>query len=174
MNIGSPATISTHPAASGSSRPSYHFDTRIPIGSTVVLVGGSGMPVFPLENNPVCTIVLLSPGVGKTTAVVDIIRGGESCLEKKLDELVVVYTQSQPAYLELTHLIPIVKLVRLDRHLSLDAFLLHLGEKREGIVQGVFFDDVELEKGAGVWDLVLPLATRLAHHRASSSLYTLF
>ena len=80
-------------------------------------------------------------GVGKTTALVDIVKGGTATLEKAIDELVIVYTQPQPAYMEMAAHVPIVKLCRLVGKLHLQDFLQILGESKH-VTRAIIFDDV--------------------------------
>ena len=66
--------------------------------------------------------------------MLDILRAGNKALETPVEELIVIHTQKQPAYVEMTSLVPIVKLVRLDKlkSFSLDDFNdLVCAEKRE-------------------------------------------
>lgn len=102
-------------------------------------------------------------GVGKTTALVDIIRKRDTCLEKAIDELVIIYTQSQPAYLEMSEVVPVVKMHRLEGKFSLAEFLSLLGDHKDK-TRGIIFDDVEQSKGTGIWEVVLECVTRIAHH----------
>ena len=64
-------------------------------------------------------------------------------MAKALDELLIVYTQDQPAYVEMARHVPVVKLVRLDKTPSfdMDVFSELLGSSQEK-TRGIIFDDV--------------------------------
>ena len=79
--------------------------------------------------------------MGKTTALVDIIKAGDKALEKAVDELLIVYTQPQTAYMEMAAVVPLVKMVRLVSKLDLDAFERLLGDNT-GATRAIIFDDV--------------------------------
>ena len=66
-------------------------------------------------------------------------------MEKTLDELLIVYTQDQPAYVEMARYVPTVKLVRLDKTPSfdMDVFTELLGSAQDR-TRGIVFDDVGL------------------------------
>jgi hypothetical protein len=76
---------------------------------------------------------------------VEIIRSGDKALEKAIDELLIVYTQDQPAYMEMAAHVPIVKLVRLGKKLHLTEFLELLGENKER-TRAIIFDDVSVQR----------------------------
>ena len=84
-------------------------------------------------------------GVGKTSSLVEAIRKGDRCLEKPIDELLIVYTQNQPAYHELADYVTTLKLHRLEsqKHLAMGRFLELFGENRK-TTKAVLFDDVHL------------------------------
>ena len=70
-------------------------------------------------------------------------KAGGKALEKPLDELVIIYTQDQPAYVEMARHVPVVKLARLDKMASfdMDVFTELLGSASDKTV-GIIFDDV--------------------------------
>ena len=79
--------------------------------------------------------------------MLDIIRSGNKALEKPIEELVVIHTQNQPAYVEMALHVPIVKLVRLDKmkSFSLEDFselVAADSPTRKTRTLGVIFDDV--------------------------------
>ena len=59
-----------------------------------------------------------------------------------MDEVVLVYSQPQPLYMELAAAVPVVKMVRLEESLSLEDFLRLVGTDRRP-VRALIFDDVE-------------------------------
>ena len=71
----------------------------------------------------------------------DIIRGKERCLEKALDELLIIYTQNQPAYHHMAEVVPTVTLHRLEKRLTMTEFLALLGSNKHH-TRGIIFDDV--------------------------------
>lgn len=62
-------------------------------------------------------------------------------MEKSLDELIIVYTQPQQAYMEMVEIVPVVKLVRLTGKLDMESFLEILGTDKTR-TRGIVFDDV--------------------------------
>lgn len=80
-------------------------------------------------------------GVGKTTALVEMIKSGSETLEKPVDELVIVYTQPQAAYMEMAAVVPLVKLFRLGQSLQLNEFTQLLGDDKSK-TRAIIFDDV--------------------------------
>ena len=80
-------------------------------------------------------------GVGKTSSLIQWIADGSLSLEKPVDEVVLVYSQAQPLYMELAAAVAVVKLVRLEDSLSLEDFLRLVGTDRRP-VRALIFDDV--------------------------------
>lgn len=79
--------------------------------------------------------------------MVEIIKGKEKTLEKSLDELIIVYTQPQQAYIEMAQIVPVVKLVRLTGKFGLEEFMEILGENKTP-TRGIIFDDVSWQFAA--------------------------
>ena len=79
--------------------------------------------------------------MGKTTSLVELIKAGDKALEKAVDELLIVYTQPQSAYMEMASVVPLVKMVRLVGKLDLETFEKLIGDNIKA-TRGIIFDDV--------------------------------
>ena len=70
--------------------------------------------------------------------MLDIVRGGSATLERPIEELVIVYTQPQSAYVAMAEHVPLVKLFRLESKITLDEFTALLGADKQRIKAGIF------------------------------------
>ena len=62
-------------------------------------------------------------------------------MERPIEELLIVYTQPQSAYMAMAEHVPVVKLFRLVDKITLDEFTALLGADKER-TKAVIFDDV--------------------------------
>lgn len=73
--------------------------------------------------------------------MLEILKSGSQGLEKEIDELIIVYTQPQPAYMEMAALVPKTQMIKLGSKLDLKEFLEILGDDKTK-TRGIIFDDV--------------------------------
>ena len=89
--------------------------------------------------------------MGKTSALLEIVKERSKTLAKPIDQLVIVHTQDQPAYVEMAKHVAVVKLVRLDKidAFDMEVFTDLLGSSSSSKTTGIIFDDVETASDPG-------------------------